>query len=93
MTRRVLTSPLLSASALLVFAQVAMADANNDHGEGWYGESNDLAVTQAGFILIAGFPLIILLASLLQWRLDKRKDARKAAAKARLARADARGGW
>ena len=93
MKRRVLTSLLLSASALLVFAQVAMADANNDHGEGWYGETTDLAVTQGGFILIAGFPLFILLASLLQWRLDKRKDARKAAAKARLARADARGGW
>jgi len=93
MKRRVLTSLLLSASALLVFAQVAMADANNDHGEGWYGETNDLAVTQAGFILIAGFPLLILLLSLLQWRLDKRKDARKAAAKARLARADQRGGW
>jgi hypothetical protein len=93
MKRRVLTSLLLSASALLVFAQVAMADANNDHGEGWYGETNDLAVTQAGFILIAGFPLLILFASLLQWRLEKRKDARKAAEKARLARADARGGW
>ena len=93
MKRRVLTSLLLSASALLVFAQVAMADANNDHGEGWYGETNDLAVTQAGFILIAGFPLLILLLSLLQWRLDKRKDARKAAAKARKARADVRGGW
>ena len=30
---------------------------------------------------------------MIQWRLDKRKDARKAAAKARNARADVRGGW
>ena len=30
---------------------------------------------------------------MLQYRLDKRKDARKAAAKARHARADLRGGW
>ena len=31
--------------------------------------------------------------SVTQHRLDKRKDARKAAAKARHARADLRGGW
>ena len=30
---------------------------------------------------------------MLQYRLDKRKDARKQAAKARVARADERGGW
>src|SRR3954453_13788870 len=93
MKRRVLTTLLLSATTLLLLAQVALADAQNDHGEGWYGETNDLVVTPAGFILIAGFPLLILLLSLLQWRLDKRKDARKAAEKARLARVDARGGW
>ena len=93
MTRRILTTLMVSMFTLLVFAQLALADAENDHGEGWYGESNDLAVTKAGFILIAGFPLLILLFSLLLWRLDKRKEARKSAAKARLARADARGGW
>jgi hypothetical protein len=93
MKRRVLTTLFLSATTLLVFAQLALADSANDHGEGWYGESNDLIVTKAGFVLIAGFPLLILIVSLLQWRLDKRKDARKAAARARLARADQRGGW
>ncbi len=91
--RRVLPALFVSATTLLLFAQVALADSRNDHGEGWYGESNDLAVTYAGFILIAFFPLFILFASLALWRLDKRKDARKAAAKARAARADARGGW
>ena len=50
-------------------------------------------ITNAGFILIAFFPLFILCVSLLQWRLEKRKDARKAAAKARKARVDVRGGW
>jgi hypothetical protein len=93
MKRRVLTTLLLSATTLLLLAQVAMADAQNDHGEGLYGETNDLVVTQAGFILIGGFPLLILILSLVQWQLDKRKDARKAAEKARLARADVRGGW
>ena len=91
--KRLGTSLLVSLTALLVLAQVAMADADNDHGEGWYGESDDLVITMAGFVLIGAFPLFILLASLLMWRLDKRKDARKAAAKARAARVDARGGW
>jgi Flp pilus assembly protein TadB len=50
-------------------------------------------VTNAGFLVIAFFPLLILVLSVLQWRLDKRKDARKRAEKARRARADLRGGW
>jgi ABC-type transport system involved in Fe-S cluster assembly fused permease/ATPase subunit len=37
--------------------------------------------------------LFIFTMSMIQWRLEKRKDARKAAAKARAARADVRGGW
>ena len=47
----------------------------------------------AGFILIIGFPILILLLTLLQSPLEKRKDRRLAAAKARRARADLRGGW
>ena len=67
--------------------------AENDHGEGWYGETNDLVVTQAGFILIAGFPLLVLLLSLAYHRLENRRLNRLSAAKARKARADQRGGW
>jgi hypothetical protein len=84
---------LVNLTTLLLLAQVALADSENDHGEGLFGETSDLDVTIAGYILIAGFPTFILLASLLMWRLDKRKDARKAADKARAKRADARGGW
>ena len=79
--------------SFFLLAPAAMADSANDHGEGWFGETDDLSVTLAGFVLIAGFPLFILLASLLLWRLEKRKDARKSADKARALRADARGGW
>ena len=57
------------------------------------GRDLDKVVTNAGFIIIAAFPLLVFVLSLLQYRLDKRKDARKRAAKARLARADLRGGW
>lgn len=93
MVKRLGTLVLLNLTALLVLAPLALADASNDHGEGWFGETSDLDITIAGFILIAGFPLLILINSLILWRLDVRKDARKKAAKARAARADARGGW
>ncbi len=83
----------ITLTSFFLIAPAAFADAANDHGEGWFGETDDLSITLAGFVLIAGFPLFILLASLLLWRLEKRKDARKAAAKARSLRADARGGW
>ena len=73
---------------IALLAPVAFAD---DHGEGLYGETDDKVVTNAGFILIAFFPLFILAMSLIQWRLDKRKEARKAAAKLRSARD--RAGW
>jgi hypothetical protein len=81
---------LLTIALLAASAQVALA---HDGGEGTYGETNDKVVTNAGFILIAFFPLFVFVMSMIQWRLDKRKDARKAAAKARTARADLRGGW
>ena len=47
-------------------------------------------IVVAGFILIAAFPLLVLLLSLLQWRLDKRKEARKAALRTR---PELHGGW
>jgi hypothetical protein len=87
---RVLKTSLLTLALLAMSAPAALA---HDGGEGLWGETNDKVITNAGFILIAFFPLFILFASLLQWRLDKRKEARKKAAKARAARADVRGGW
>jgi hypothetical protein len=84
----------LLPAALLVALVLAPAALANDGGQGWYGETNDKVVTNAGFILIAFFPLFILTMSLLQWRLDKRKERRKKARKA-LARDERawRGGW
>jgi hypothetical protein len=85
---------LLATQTALSFALLApVALAVEDHGEGLYGETDDKVVTNAGFILIAAFPLLILLLSLLQWKLDKRKEARKKAAKLRKGRAEWRGGW
>jgi hypothetical protein len=87
---RALKTSILTLALLAVTAPAALA---HDGGEGLWGETNDKVITNAGFILIAFFPLFILFASLLQWKLDKRKEARKRAAKARVARADVRGGW
>jgi hypothetical protein len=91
--RRTLQTALLTLTLLALTAPVALASEGHDGGEGLWGETNDKVITNAGFILIAFFPLFIFTMSLLQSTLDKRKDRRKAAAKARQARADQRGGW
>jgi hypothetical protein len=85
--RRLPASVLIAATALLVAAAPALA---HDNGEGWWGETDDRVVTNAGFILIVFFPLFIFIVSMVQWRLEKRKYARQAAAKRA---ADAQGGW
>jgi hypothetical protein len=78
---------------IVAFALLAPAAFAHDGGEGLWGETNDKVITNAGFIIIAAFPLLILILSLTQRSLDRRKDRRKAAEKARRARADLRGGW
>ena len=84
---------LLTLWMLALSAPAALAYPGEDQGNGWWVPANDKVVTNAGFILIAGFPVLVLLLSLLQGGLEKRKDRRLAAAKARRARADLRGGW
>ncbi len=90
MLSRLPATLVLAVTTLLVVAAPVLAASGHDGGEGWYGETNDKVVTNAGFILIIFFPLFVLFASLLQWKLEKRKDRRKAAAKVR---AQAEGGW
>jgi hypothetical protein len=85
-----LRTALLTTLIVLASAPAALA---HDGGEGWWGETNDKVITNAGFVIIAAFPVLVLLLSLLQWRLDVRKERRKAAEKAHRARADLRGGW
>ena len=51
-----LRSSLLATAAARRCATAALA---HDGGEGWWGETNDKVVTNAGFILIAFFPLFI----------------------------------
>jgi preprotein translocase subunit SecG len=93
MSRRLALALPLALTVLLVLAPMAFGLDRIDGGEGTYGETDDKVVTNAGFILIAFFPLLALVLSLLQWRLEKRKEARKKAAKARAARGDVTAGW
>jgi hypothetical protein len=90
MRRLLVKATPLALLLLMVLAPVASA--NND-GRGFYGTTDDKVVTDAGFILIIFFPTFIFVASMIQGRLEKRKDARKAAAKAQHGNAYLRGGW
>ncbi|HEX3317830.1 MAG TPA: hypothetical protein VHR88_07415 [Solirubrobacteraceae bacterium] len=83
----------LTVSLVVTFALIAPVALAEDHGQGLYGETNDKVVTNAGFIVIAFFPLLAFVLSMLQWRLDKRKEARKKAEKARQTRSEWHGGW
>jgi hypothetical protein len=88
---KLLAAPAATALMLALLApSSAFAQAS---GEGLYGETNDKVVTNFGFILIIFFPTFILLMSLIQWRLDKRKASRKKAIKAQGGDERWRGGW
>jgi uncharacterized protein HemY len=88
--RRLTKTLLLTIALLALTAPVAFAQAS---GEGVYGETDDKVVTNSAFIVIAFFPLFVLVISLLQWRLEKRKDAKKAAVKAAGGEKRWTGGW
>jgi hypothetical protein len=81
---------LLTLWVVALSAPVALA---NDGGQGTWGEADDKVVTNAGFLLIAGFPVLVAVLSLAYHQLEGRRLRRLAAAKARTARADQRGGW
>jgi hypothetical protein len=74
MRRHVATFTILAVSFLLVAPVAALAQ---DHGQGTYGELTDKVITNAGFMVIAFFPQLALVLSLIMWKLDKRKDRRK----------------
>lgn len=94
-TTRLLTTLVATSLVLLLSAPVALAsiDHGGVSGEGTYGETTDRVVTNFGFAVIAFFPLLIFVLSMIQWKLDKRRDARKAAVKARSKNGDWKGGW
>jgi uncharacterized membrane protein YidH (DUF202 family) len=88
------TAYLLVALSSVATLSLALApDALARYGRGLIGETTDKTVTFTGLLFICGMVVLITLLSLLQWRLDKRKAARKAAEHAHVADIDWRGGW
>ena len=89
--KRLLAALPVTVVALLVLAPAALA---HDGGEGWWGETNDKVVTNAGFILIVFFPLFIFLMSMLQgaWR-SARSAARRSRSSSPAKQQAWRGGW
>jgi uncharacterized membrane protein len=88
---RVITVLLGVAVVLLTIAPAALA--RKTGGEGWYGETTDKTITYGMYVVIIFFPTVIFVLSVIQWRLDKRKHARLAAARRRAASVEWRGGW
>ena len=79
-----------TVSLFLLSAPIALA---SDDGQGTYGPADDKIVTDAGFILIGGIPVLLMILSVAYSVLDHRRVRRLEAAKARRERADQRGGW
>jgi hypothetical protein len=86
--RRLALSLACSATLLLLLAPAALAA----DGRGYYGSTNDKVVVNWGFIVIVFFPLLALVLTLIQSRLEKRKEARRAA-QLELSDPRWRGGW
>lgn len=68
----------LALSLALTFALAAPAFAG-DNGMGWIGEADDKIVTFFGLGLVILFPLVALIGSFIQGRLERRTDERKQA--------------
>lgn len=78
-------------TSVLALAPSALAVSNG--GEGIWGPTNDKTITNAMFILIGLFPLLIIVFSLIQSWLDHRKHARSDAARRRESSEQWKGGW
>jgi len=88
---RLLIMLALVLIALFVLAPSALAVTHD--GEGIYGSTDDKQITDAMFILIAFFPTVIVVFSLIQAWLERRKHARLDAAKRRASAIEWKGGW
>jgi hypothetical protein len=91
--RKRLYSAVLAYSTLVVLLLAPAAQATNNDGRGFYGATNDKVVTKWGLGLVIFFPLFVFTMSMIQRKLEKRKEARKAAHSSQMGDAHWRGGW
>ena len=61
------------AAFLVTFVLVAAPAMASKGGEGLYGKTNDKVITNAGFLLIVGFTLLVTSLSVAQYLLERRK--------------------
>jgi hypothetical protein len=64
---------LAAISAMVVALALAAPAMAAKGGEGLYGKTDDKVITNAGFILIIGFTLLVTGLSVAQYLLEKRK--------------------
>ena len=74
---RLTRAAALLAAALCLLLALAPAALAAD-GVGLYGRTDDRVVTYAGFIIIAFFTILVIVLSIIQGRLEGRKERRKA---------------
>jgi hypothetical protein len=77
--RRALTTATLCATSLLLLAPAALAREGTDNGEGLVGETDDKIITFFSLGVVLFFTLTVILGSMAQGALEKRKERRKAA--------------
>ena len=77
--RRTVTTATASALSLLLLAPAAFAREGHDNGEGLVGETDDKIITFFSLGVVLFFTLVVILGSMLQGTLEKRKERRKAA--------------
>ena len=75
LTSRAMRSLALSLAILLVTAAPALA---GDNGEGVLGETDDKLVTFFSLGVLVFFVVLVIVGSLVQGALDRRKDEKKA---------------
>ena len=80
MRSRLARTSLFAAAWLLVLAPAALAQEDNvtDNGEGLLGEVDDKIVTFFSLGVVLFFTIVVILATLVQQRLERRKDEKKA---------------
>ncbi|MEA2309413.1 MAG: hypothetical protein QOI65_1699 [Thermoleophilaceae bacterium] len=74
MRKRRLTAALAAVAAQLLLAAPAFAK----NGEGLVGETNDKVITLFCLGLVIFFTVVVILGTLIQGRLERRKDAKSA---------------
>ena len=82
MRNRIATTALATTVLSLVLSAPALAEGfgkGSGAGEGILGETNDKVVTYSSLGVVVFFTLLVIVGSVIQARLDRRKDAKKAA--------------